>query len=121
CAVSLYSITMRKLLFLFFTDPVTTEIYTLSLHDALPICVTGDDIADRAAGDHDRGNLPGGLGHIAPGRADLPAILAEEAAPAAEDRKSTRLNSSHVKISYAVFCLKKKKNRQRENTTQSTQ
>src|SRR5476649_432792 len=72
--------------FFFFNDTATTEIYTLSLHDALPILffvgvrVRFED--DSAAG-HSR----------------------------VADRKSTRLNSSHTVISYAVFCLKKKKNR----------
>src|SRR5215216_7619339 len=70
-------------LFFFFNDTATTEIYTLSLHDALPIwhrptcqCTSGPRRA-----------------YCAPG----------------PDRKSTRLNSSHQIISYAVFCLKKKK------------
>src|SRR5574340_411739 len=72
-------------LFFFFNDTATTEIYTLSLHDALPICAGGDDarVPRVRAGGGRRG-----------GR---------------RDRKSTRLNSSHQKISYAVFCLKKKK------------
>src|SRR5436309_10682005 len=77
--------TMRR--FFFFNDPATTEIYTLSLHDALPI----------SAGP--RAPTP------APGHPRAPS-----AAP--QDRKSTRLNSSHVKISYAVFCLKKKTERE---------
>src|SRR6267142_4046682 len=70
------------LFFFFFNDTATTEIYTLSLHDALPI---GGDFP--AMGEH--------WIHIG---------LAFGA-----DRKSTRLNSSHMSISYAVFCLKKKK------------
>src|SRR5205809_5837174 len=70
--------------FFFFNDPATTEIYTLSLHDALPICGCGD------------------------GRAPVDRPDARPA-QAAQDRKSTRLNSSHGYISYAVFCLKKKK------------
>src|SRR5207249_11307595 len=70
----------------FFNDTATTEIYTLSLHDALPISV--DERQDAAEAGHDRAaGQRGGAG----------------------DRKSTRLNSSHVSISYAVFCLKKKK------------
>src|ERR1022692_2244049 len=73
----------------FFNDTATTEIYTLSLHDALPI------YAEYA---HD------GLG--AGDRAGILGILA-----VLPDRKSTRLNSSHLVISYAVFCLKKKRNR----------
>src|SRR6266487_6422972 len=75
--------------FFFFNDTATTEIYTLSLHDALPI--------SRPA----RGGRapPGGLRGVPRGRGAVPA----------GDRKSTRLNSSHPSISYAVFCLKKKK------------
>src|SRR6266700_6601028 len=69
--------------FFFFNDTATTEIYTLSLHDALPI-------------------WPG------PGQ-PKPARPCGRRCPSTLDRKSTRLNSSHVKISYAVFCLKKKK------------
>src|SRR5438309_8310717 len=70
----------------FFNDTATTEIYTLSLHDALP------DLGQRA--DH-------------PGAAGNDALLG--AGPRGRrDRKSTRLNSSHSSISYAVFCLKKK-------------
>src|SRR5437868_11979558 len=75
--------------FFFFNDTATTEIYTLSLHDALPICTSCGP--------------PGARGRRSPsarrGRAD----------GLRRDRKSTRLNSSHVSISYAVFCLKKKK------------
>src|SRR5947209_10613708 len=78
----------------FFNDPATTEIYTLSLHDALPIWWP----ARRAWWAN-----CGGWGGVR-GRAFPP--------PAAQDRKSTRLNSSHANISYAVFCLKKKKARQ---------
>src|SRR5438067_9947363 len=84
-------------LFFFFTDTATTEIYTLSLHDALPIS---------ARLRHRR--LP-----RARDARDLPHRdrRPPPAPPRAlrEDRKSTRLNSSHVSISYAVFCLKKKK------------
>src|SRR6516225_11830954 len=70
-------------LYFFFNDTATTEIYTLSLHDALPIW---------------RAWLPRSA---APPHRDWPAE---------RDRKSTRLNSSHMSISYAVFCLKKKNN-----------
>src|SRR5438445_2198590 len=76
-----------------------TPFSPLSLHDALPISITSD--AMPAAGDehgarlaHDRGQVAGERAHVAP-----------DARP---DRKSTRLNSSHANISYAVFCLKKK-------------
>src|ERR1035438_10677269 len=68
----------------FFNDTATTEIYTLSLHDALPIY------------------------RRSPGTPDDDGTLYDDRA--CLDRKSTRLNSSHLGISYAVFCLKKKKN-----------
>src|SRR3712207_7290333 len=80
----------------FFNDTATTEIYTLSLHDALPIykrALLHDELRHRAGAR--RGGLPGQSSAHAPGTG-------------AEDRKSTRLNSSHANISYAVFCLKKK-------------
>src|SRR6266849_8077838 len=70
--------------FFFFNDTATTEIYTLSLHDALPICSPEVAWSSR------------------------PTPVAPSPRPA-PDRKSTRLNSSHEWISYAVFCLKKKK------------
>src|SRR6266853_2290167 len=69
--------------FFFFNDTATTEIYTLSLHDALPIGAV-----------------------LCHGLTGMPGSLREWGAA---DRKSTRLNSSHSQISYAVFCLKKKK------------
>src|SRR5438876_5836400 len=81
----------------FFNDPATTEIYTLSLHDALPIFSLPPRI-DRRGVD----SLSGAAVRLAPGD-DL------EAGDVGRDRKSTRLNSSHPSISYAVFCLKKKK------------
>src|SRR5437667_12532424 len=78
--------------FFFFNDTATTEIYTLSLHDALPI-------SRRHA--RARPALP----LHARARASAPPARARSC----KDRKSTRLNSSHITISYAVFCLKKKK------------
>src|SRR2546426_8335821 len=102
---------LSSALFFFFNDTATTEIYTLSLHDALPILglveiapvlllldagVVGHDLADlvlrHAVVDH-----------------FLVILVGEGPAPLDLDRKSTRLNSSHLVISYAVFCLKKKK------------
>src|SRR5256885_3921131 len=83
--------------FFFFNDTATTEIYTLSLHDALPIYRACD-------------TLSGVLHRHAPHRARL-LRNALRAARRPRDRKSTRLNSSHLVISYAVFCLKKKKSR----------
>src|SRR5437879_10318928 len=84
----MWSCSIVFLLF-FFNDPATTEIYTLSLHDALPI-------------------FPGMASSSRDSRAPV-AFMASSEVPGA-DRKSTRLNSSHRCISYAVFCLKKKKN-----------
>src|SRR5438552_18736444 len=78
----------------FFNATATTEIYTLSLHDALPILFLLSDHGDSS----DPGNRQVG--------ADIQSIY-DRLPP--EDRKSTRLNSSHQIISYAVFCLKKKK------------
>src|SRR2546430_5246277 len=71
--------------FFFFNDTATTEIYTLSLHDALPIFTYPRTSSRFLSGD-----------------------MVPQLKPTA-DRKSTRLNSSHSQISYAVFCLKKKK------------
>src|SRR2546427_8907975 len=91
-------------LFFFFNDTATTEIYTLSLHDALPIC---DDGRDR---DLLVAPLPQGGGRPGSKKLHLRPVLGEGVAGNKEaDRKSTRLNSSHSQISYAVFCLKKKK------------
>src|SRR5258708_26714390 len=77
--------------FFFFNDTATTEIYTLSLHDALPIWLTCC--------------MPALLTRMSM----APISAAMRCASGAIDRKSTRLNSSHQIISYAVFCLKKKK------------
>src|SRR5215813_14395007 len=78
----------------FFNDTATTEIYTLSLHDALPIR------SSKVAGRYLRASTR------------YPAPCRSGVAPRS-DRKSTRLNSSHVRISYAVFCLKKKKKKEK--------
>src|SRR5215204_7226573 len=75
--------------FFFFNDTATTEIYTLSLHDALPIRRSGRMRCPPFSSGCRRGCSP--------------------ARGSTSDRKSTRLNSSHTVISYAVFCLKKKK------------
>src|SRR2546426_8995661 len=83
----------------FFNDTATTEIYTLSLHDALPICA---EMAMRDVGMQ----VTPGVGVAA--AAEHYRSTAAPLAPRAADRKSTRLNSSHLVISYAVFCLKKK-------------
>src|SRR5256885_7791311 len=96
--------------FFFFNDTATTEIYTLSLHDALPICLPGAQLLLGIEG----GKLPSFL-HL-----KLPAHqLGLELRTQTQDRKSTRLNSSHLVISYAVFCLKKKMNPRSASTSVS--
>src|SRR5438270_11921443 len=85
----------------FFNDPATTEIYTLSVHDALPISV--EEFAVRF-GDANDFNVVA-----------IFDALEESVGVSKIDRKSTRLNSSHSQISYAVFCLKKKKKKHQES------
>src|SRR5688572_17466885 len=85
----------RAFILLFLNETATTEIYTLSLHDALPFWCDDADLTFCPVG---KLIFPGGL--AAAGR-----LLQFQRV----DRKSTRLNSSHSQISYAVFCLKKKK------------
>src|SRR3712207_7486673 len=88
----------------FFNDTATTEIYTLSLHDALPILAI-EQRGERSGLHRDLlGAVPAFLRPGARGAAPVVLLVVEEEA----DRKSTRLNSSHANISYAVFCLKKK-------------
>src|SRR2546428_8466130 len=89
--------------FFFFNDTATTEIYTLSLHDALPI-----SIRSPAAAASKRLRSPFT-------RSPRMATLLRYAS--SRDRKSTRLNSSHDQISYAVFCLKKKKNKNQSSSS----
>src|SRR5258708_14799557 len=80
--------------FFFFNDTATTEIYTLSLHDALPISMSALLNYDYPGNAAELENIMRHLVNLSPG---------------SRDRKSTRLNSSHQIISYAVFCLKKKR------------
>src|SRR5689334_23628458 len=87
--MSSYDYILSNCFFFFFNDTATTEIYTLSLHDALPISWSI------------RSRSPQICTSATPGTRSRRARI---------DRKSTRLNSSHSSISYAVFCLKKKKN-----------
>src|SRR5690348_6758629 len=85
--------------FFFFNDTATTEIYTLSLHDALPILFSGAKNDNRI------------------GRVQFLERGVVNDTYANRDRKSTRLNSSHPSISYAVFCLKKKKKKKKQILT----
>src|SRR2546429_5061285 len=88
--------------FFFFNDTATTEIYTLSLHDALPISSTSRRTTPRRrSSTWSRTTAP---------------RRPSSTPPTTSDRKSTRLNSSHGYISYAVFCLKKKKKIEDTNT-----
>src|SRR5205807_8172208 len=87
----------------FFNDTATSEIYTLSLHDALPI-FDAIGAAHLAQGQQERERRFGALVLV-----DAIGMQPIAAAARRRDRKSTRLNSSHLVISYAVFCLKKKK------------
>src|SRR5690606_41339567 len=103
CPTVYVSCSPPTLLSLFFHGPPTTAIHTLSLHDALPIY----------AALLPPGRMPQGR-HRARRHGQRTAALPDPDARGLQralrqDRKSTRLNSSHVKISYAVFCLKKKK------------
>src|SRR2546422_7974573 len=96
CSIVLFSTLCPRFSFFFlFNDTATTEIYTLSLHDALPIFHGGSERTQffvSGLNQHDNGVMYG-------------------------DRKSTRLNSSHGYISYAVFCLKKKKKKTKVSST----
>src|SRR5258707_7103844 len=92
CALARYA---HVMFFFFFNDTATTEIYTLSLHDALPI-----SSMSRPYG-------PLRIASLRPCRKSDARLWTVVERP--RDRKSTRLNSSHANISYAVFCLKKKK------------
>src|SRR5258708_21681278 len=88
-------------LFFFFNDTATTEIYTLSLHDALPILPAAWSEVPQIS--------HAGCSHPREHR----TMFIATCGPGPRDRKSTRLNSSHQIISYAVFCLKKKKQKDR--------
>src|SRR3712207_8309599 len=94
--------------FLFFNDTATTEIYTLSLHDALPICFNPQ--ARRYEQIRAPSPRADARGTEAPSTPKKQASAQRSPPDQARqrDRKSTRLNSSHANISYAVFCLKKK-------------
>src|SRR3712207_8665626 len=102
--------------FFFFNDTATTEIYTLSLHDALPIWQVRvrPKTGWEALTDTERRIAA----MVAAGRSN--PDIAAELFLSRRDRKSTRLNSSHANISYAVFCLKKKKTREYKSVVSYT-
>src|SRR3712207_8985130 len=103
-------------MFFFFNDTATTEIYTLSLHDALPIwkrppasIASAPELLMKRGVSTTTFRLK--LSMLPEGEMVSAPVLARRT-----DRKSTRLNSSHANISYAVFCLKKKKNKSVDQT-----
>src|SRR5258708_27849621 len=98
------SFPFSSLFFFFFNDTATTEIYTLSLHDALPILSFSRAISETARRESLLCRLLSSPARTARSAWVSLALLAGDD----RDRKSTRLNSSHQIISYAVFCLKKK-------------
>src|SRR3712207_7833521 len=93
----------RPLSDFFFNDTATTEIYTLSLHDALPISLVSKEIKVEAV---QVKGLRAAIVRDRSGRLNIADLIPTQSSSG--DRKSTRLNSSHANISYAVFCLKKK-------------
>src|SRR3712207_8639978 len=104
-------ICIGHVLIFFFNDTATTEIYTLSLHDALPICpyyIDADKIRRDVTEDREGIPLPLRLKVIDSETCRPTRNAAVDVWHCDADRKSTRLNSSHANISYAVFCLKKK-------------
>src|SRR5690625_6912787 len=100
-----------------FTATATTEIYTLSLHDALPISEALNEFKIRASYGSTGNDLDVDNEKITPFSY---LYKYENSSGYMLDRKSTRLNSSHVAISYAVFCLKKKKNKLLTKNTSRT-
>src|SRR2546430_12103027 len=104
-------------MFFFFKDTATTEIYPLSLHDALPICTGASQKTSLSAFSGMMSSLMSSFTASAIG-------CSKPCGPTrmgpSRDRKSTRLNSSHSQISYAVFCLKKKKDKKTQTTLRAT-
>src|SRR3712207_9451753 len=95
---------LEKMRIFFINDTATTEIYTLSLHDALPILGARADLVGHVLRRVHAGDL-----HVAPERQAAERVLGLADLLLCDQRsESTRLNSSHANISYAVFCLKKK-------------
>src|SRR3712207_7058102 len=108
--ITMYTVYIYYCYFFFFNDTATTEIYTLSLHDALPI---SSSASSRPSSAFARAASP----LMRPShRTTATGTRSPEIGKLPIDRKSTRLNSSHANISYAVFCLKKKKKQQRHTS-----
>src|SRR3712207_7722937 len=97
-------------MYFFFNDTATTEIYTLSLHDALPICLLITPATSSLLDTFAFLSMISPVGSSPPGFSTFLSTHSPRRYQSTQaDRKSTRLNSSHANISYAVFCLKKKK------------
>src|SRR5689334_24015206 len=107
CSMISFCLYFCFIFFFFFNDTATTEIYTLSLHDALPIWGRSRALCRGWNRLRDANRLDG----VQPLRGRTGGV--SDARDNPRDRKSTRLNSSHSSISYAVFCLKKKKKKKR--------
>src|SRR5205807_9145599 len=108
-SVALFPFTLISAYYFFITAAATTDIYTLSLHDALPISPANTPIRirfERVAAAAARDGADESLVITRPWPRSFRHVVARQ--HHGEDRKSTRLNSSHLVISYAVFCLKKK-------------
>ena len=108
----------------FFKDTATTEIYTLSLHDALPISMKGEATMTEEVTDLVASDVKAALDKQfnSPPRDEFRLRMSNIGRPKCQlwlDRKSTRLNSSHGYISYAVFCLKKKKQKNNKQKTKT--
>src|SRR5258708_14440502 len=104
----------------FFNDPATTEIYSLSLHDALPIsaAVSAPIFSAVFTDEAPESDEPHAVAKST--STSTSRVMIERVSLDHEDRKSTRLNSSHQIISYAVFCLKKKKSNKQYRYNNST-
>src|SRR3712207_8306344 len=98
--------------FFFFNDTATTEIYTLSLHDALPICRKSENAGSQRPQVYQSATC---TTHLTLRRSGESQAKDRGTTVGWPDRKSTRLNSSHANISYAVFCLKKKKTQENQH------
>src|SRR5436305_3981914 len=107
-------VALESVLLFLFTTPPPTQTYPLSLHDALPIFDVIDEVGAMQM------LVPPSKRKKTITPKEIEAVIATMARIPPKDRKSTRLNSSHVRISYAVFCLKKKKNNTLMHASQIT-
>src|SRR5437773_6814552 len=109
------TVALSSLIF-FLNETAPTEVYTLSLHDALPISTASLNALQRSSVGGDTPDRDRACSCQAPAVQSQGHVLGSRR----RDRKSTRLNSSHITISYAVFCLKKKKEEIRSGNAKRT-